>query len=1015
MATASRKSFALQPRNHNGSFFGPASVTHRPSTNDDPLQPLRTMADRVGKEVESFAERVDQWYSQEKGQDAKKRYHATLRMVDQFKGLADSTVKELREQGDAENRGELRKSVQRRIRTMIEEEAPMAGDFSQSIQSNLSSVEGNSNSYSARVQELRQWETEAATWDLVHLIISFYHPEPGFDREADRQSKISKRHEPLHQFTPKPELWDRFLLVDDQAKEKELVLRWLERTARNTESDIQSIIEQLGTESGKDTHTWTSGWTDTRAKIKQAKRLQGTEGPLGSKGWSLRTSDRSEELITQLDPDAPGRQRRALEKSDEDYERALWMVCYEMLRRGTPWREVSEWCRDRSEAWRGISMGAADESRPEGGPSLAGESVGYLFRRMCFLAARGARSHFEGAVYGLLSGDYKAVQRVCRSWDDHLYAHYNALLLSRFDDYLLNHHSRRLPQNITHKFVFQDAVADVGDWENSPAFIINLLKQQKATAALSLAPMKLIQGSLISTTVEELLLKVGVAIAMLQEKDDRVMSLVLEPEVQQGEYDLKESVPMESRTLTAEKHHQALARDTHALRILVHILLVMQKGLNLFDREDYAKWTAFDNIIVTYIELLRLTKRFQLIPLYAAQLHEERTYHCLSRVVSDIKNPEEQNSIVGLMGLYGIDAAKVVQDNWLTIGKYLETLDVPDIESLALLETPSEAVAPHLYLWPGKRVKSEIGGFDISENDEAMLSSLRWHLHLDKWVDESFMVLHSGLMFLLRKGRLGAATQLVNEVNLDTLVQIKTKILCGYSFDIRADGAEVQDSRRIDALRQEELSRSGRNWKPSTKIPTAEEHREIVQSLKESTQSYFELTELLRLITLLRDWREEEDNLIRIRDSGETGTKISTKKARELFEEISAIIDTLLETFLEAIDSSRGTDGWEVKRVYIPEIVLAYISVVQPAAYFNSKEYLTKALDIAVVVADERREWIQEAFLAAGRMQELVTMLAECSKAMLRLGETDAKLRKGAGKHGPRGETLTLWNAVLRK
>lgn len=740
----------MQPGNHNGSFFGSTSLAHRSNPNDDPLQPLRAMADRVGKEVESFAERVDQWHSQEKGQDAKKQYHATLRMVDQFKGLADSTVKELREQGDAENRGELRKSIQRRIRTMIEEEAPLAGDFLQSAQSVASSVEGNS-PYSSRVQELRQWESEAATWDLVHLIISFYHPEPGFDREADRRSKISKSYEPIHQYTPKSELWNCFLLVDDQAKEKELVLRWLERTAMNTESDIQSIVEQLGTESGKDTHTWTSGWLDTRARIKQAKRLRGTEGPLSSEGWSLRTNDRSQELITQLDPDAPARQKRALEKSDEDYERALWMVCYEMLRRGTPWKEVSEWCRDRSEAWRGISMGAADESRPEGAPSLAGESVGYIFRRMCFLAARGARSHFEGAVYGLLSGDYKAVQRVCRSWDDHLYAHYNALLLSRFDDYLLNHHSRRLPQNLTHKFIFQDAVANVGDWETSPTFIVNLLKQQKATAALSLLPMKLIQGSLIGRTMEDLIFKVGVAIAMLQEKDTRLTSLVLEPEVQQIQYDLKESIPVESRKWTAKKHHQALASDTHALRVLVHILIVLQKGLDLFNTEDYARRTAFDNIIVTYIELLRLTKRFQLIPLYAAQLHPERIYHCLSRVVSDIKNPDEQKNFVGLMEYYGIDASIVIKDNWLTISNYIDTLKIPDIETLGLLETPSEDVTAHSYLWPGKRVKPEFDGFDINETDEVMLSSLRWHLHLDKWVDDSFTVLHSGLMSLLRK------------------------------------------------------------------------------------------------------------------------------------------------------------------------------------------------------------------------------------------------------------------------
>jgi nuclear pore complex protein Nup107 len=697
------------------------------------------MADRVGKEVEKFAERVDEWHSHGNGSE-RDLYQTTLHMVDSLKEFADSTVEELRDQSGAENRGELQKSVRRRIKKMAEEARPDL-DF----QSVLTSTEPHAGPQSARVQELRHWEAEAATWDLLRIIIEHYHPEPGHDIEAEKRERLAAMGD-TNRYSPNIEIWDRFLLEDDEAKEKEIVLRWLERTAQNSESDIKSITEQLEAESGKDTQTWTSGWLDTKFKLKQEKRLNHMDRHFGEAFHGLKANDEAQDLVTQLDPDAPTRQKRALAKSDEYYERALWMVCYEMLRRGVPWGEVSEWCKDKNEAWRGISLGAADETHPDGVPNLSGPTAGYLFRRMCYCAAIGSRTQYEAAVYGLLSGDVETVESVCRSWDDHLYARYNALLLSRFDEYLLKNYPRRLPQAIAQKFVFRDAAAKMDSWESSSAEVIDLLKSQRSTAALAELPIKLIQSSLIGGGMSKLVRKIGEALGLMLKKDTSITSLFWDP-ASDGVTSKSHSISS-SQQSTGEKCYQTLAVDSNCLRILVHIFIVLRKGLGLLEEENEAERANLDNIIIAYIEFLRMTKRILLIPLYAAQLDGDRPYHCLARILPDIRNPEEQKEFIKLLEGYDLDPARVLAGNFAHIAETLTRENKHTyIPKYTLLEETKEPDD----LWPGVRVRRQFAGLDINPSDDLILDSMRWHLHLEREIETTFPVLHTGLMYLLRK------------------------------------------------------------------------------------------------------------------------------------------------------------------------------------------------------------------------------------------------------------------------
>jgi nuclear pore complex protein Nup107 len=704
------------------------------------------MADRVGKEVEKFAERVDYWHTHGK-ESAAIKHQATVSMVGHFKDVAKSQVIELKRTSGSENQGALNKSTRRRVQNMDD------GSLGQSFQSHAPS---SAPIDSASVQELRQWQAELATWELLSIIIGHHHPKPGHDIETEKQAQLAQVGG-NKRYSPNGEIWDRFLLEDDQAKEKALILRWLEQTAQDSEGDIESITAVLEEKSGKGANTWTSGWLDTKSKIKQAKRMEGSEKPLKPQNSTLKTADRSAQLVTQLDPDAPSRQKRVLEKSDEFYEKALWLVCYEMMRRGVPWDQICDWAVERNEAWRGVSIGAAYESHTPGSPNVAGDTVGYLFRRMCFYAAQGTRLPYEGAVYGLLSGDLSKVREVARTWDDHLYAHYNALLLSRFDTYLQRQYPSRVTQNLSQRFVFHDAVANLGGWSNSSRLVIDALKQHKASSALAHAPIKLVQGALIGRSVEELVHNVGIALAELQQKDDGMSNLMVHPD--SPENDRGPKAASGQPTTMADQASRALVSDPHAFRTLVHIFIALRGGLDLFNVEDRSQRLAMDNVIAGYIEFLRLSKRIQLIPLYAAQLEETRQAYSLARVLPDIKNRDEQRNCIALLESYGVDNVEVVAQGFLLAFNQSGFIHFDDegnsvvtkpIKRFQLLESTEAIDQNKRLLWPGQRIKPQFQGSQVEPKDEGIIDAVYWYNYLGREVDATFEHLKNALMIFLR-------------------------------------------------------------------------------------------------------------------------------------------------------------------------------------------------------------------------------------------------------------------------
>ena len=98
-------------------------------------------------------------------------------------------------------------------------------------------------------------------------------------------------------------------------------------------------------------------------------------------------------------------------------------------------------------------------------------------------------------------------------------------------------------------------------------------------------------------------------------------------------------------------------------------------------------------------------------------------------------------------------------------------------------------------------------------------------------------------------------------------------------------------------------------------------------------------------------------------------------------------------------------DFLRIRSLYLPEIVIAYNTVLCTAGHMISRDELLTSMDLASIVANERFG-LTEAFVEAGRMKELVRSFAETSKVMLKLNES-GKARKD--KRSRQGRTLAIW------
>ncbi|KAF2083581.1 hypothetical protein K490DRAFT_51300 [Saccharata proteae CBS 121410] len=952
---------------------------------DQDILPLRSMAERVGKEVERFAESIDSWHRDVSRDNATplSRHRSTMRLVDRLVDEAANNVHSLKKKLASEKKGAPNKRLIR-VRETDDNFNPPEED-----EDDLGFGDEDTPA------RLKRWRSEAATWNLLQTMLSQNVPEPGRDLEADKRQRLQAMT-PLDAFTPEEEIWDRFLAENDTAQERELILQWLESTADESGEDLETISNRVGNETGRGTGAWTQGLMDTKMRIKQEKLLHNWNQSSGTVEPEITRKETGELIVSQLDPDAPTRQNRALETSDERHEAGVWSVIWDMVRRGKSWKEIKDWCAERNEQWRSVSLGKSYANDYARTPLRCANS-GLLWRRICYAASQAGQSDFERAVYGIMAGDVASVEPICHSWDDALYARMNALLLCQLDQYLAANFPDRMMASLTRPNPRPDLLQLSGGDQIATASAVQSLSERPSTRAESREPIKMIQGSLIRKTFGDFAFQLGIALSKRASAENGASAL------------------LEFTDAPVQEAYLSFVDDWDALRIATHIWIICN-SLGMVG-EDNQNRALYENIIVSYTTFLRLAGKIELVPLYAMQLPDDRANMVLGMSCIDIRNFEEQKTQVKLMQGLNLDVDEVIgkQFEYTMARVNLASRRGDFIAKYEILE-PTSSV-----MYPGHRIKENFLDEDITADEDMLIRSCEWWMHVPGRWSETFTTMAEALKEFLLSGRVGAAVCLVERMPFSQVSKIKTTDMprIGKAIDVVEE--DVPEHEMIEA--EPDLRRSGRVGRQAPAHKRAispkrlEENRIYLEILRDDSRTYYSLQQLVNAITMLDEWKLEEQGLLKYECNlaKARGAPMPPKtKIRELLEEVIAAFDPLLDDFLSvAMDGKPlSLNTRLIRRIYLPELILAYNSVLHSAAPMLSREHTMKCMDLASAVAADRNECVQRAFLQSGRMKEAVQAFARSSLLMVKLDdERSLAQKKGQRrKRSPDGEYLALWN-----
>ncbi|KAM0253943.1 hypothetical protein ACHAQJ_007066 [Trichoderma viride] len=820
---------------------------------------------------------------------------------------------------------------------------------------------------SGEVDEIKQLEKEVQTWDLIRRLLPLRYATP----ESNTNERPS-----IESGSAQSDMLLEFLLTDPTAQERHAVLQWLQSNAA-AGPDIDDLARDLLKQADRG-DIIAHGWLHTRATIKLRKNLTAWHGLLDRQHPRVMESHVSKDgapLITQLDPDAITRQGRKLEPADEYFERAIWLGCFEHLRRGSSLEDLREWCQERTEMWRAVSMSAMllsvdDQAAPV--DDLKPESLA-LWRRTCFAVARhGGSDDYERAVYGLLSGDISSVEKIARRWDDFLFANYNALLRTQFDTYVLSRCSPVMSSTLTQNFASFDAVQFLGDQQGVEKRLVHSLETQERIRDEATEPSKALQAAFIAKEVGRHLYEQG---------------LVMTVDANSNGHSILLPSPSEPVDPTIVKKKYFSLDQHHGLRIVSHVyvLTTLMEKLNAVPGGNSSplttpQWSfSQESILAGYTDYLRRAGLQELIPLYCSILETPRQYDVLSWNLIHEEDPEQRLLQLKLIKKAGIDVLKFVERQvWLFYEALGEKAPQQATFSIISSDAPS---SPQF----GKLIKADFFGYEegaaVETDHDRVICALEWLLMVDGMWPDVFSMGTKVYKFFLRNAHLGAARRLLERISFE-------KILQGISGQEETDDVWYED---VDfwakLLERSEVS----NMSPERVMAEARNFRGL-EALVKALDGLETIASLMVISTELSH-----------------GDRDFWGPASSAIKNAKDYMKPLLKGWLLPAIKGGDAELRDIRAAYLPETVLAYISALHFAGTGLSRDNLLECMELAALVA-ERDSDLKDVFVDAKRMTELVEAFAACSKALaIATGE---KRPSGSGSKRLRemGWSRDLWS-----
>uniref|UniRef100_A0A8K9V089 Nuclear pore complex protein n=1 Tax=Oncorhynchus mykiss TaxID=8022 RepID=A0A8K9V089_ONCMY len=199
---------------------------------------------------------------------------------------------------------------------------------------------------------------------------------------------------------------------DAVVRQSQLVVDWLESIAKDEIGDFSDNIEYYA----KSVY-----WENTLHALKLRRNTSST-------GFNV-------PLVTELDPDAPIRQRRPLADLDREDDARLLKYLFTLLRAGMT-DEAQRLCKRCGQAWRAATLEGwklYHDPNINGGQfsllPVEGNPQRCVWKVCCWRMADNEHfSRYERAIYAVLSGNLKRLLPVCESWEDSVWAYFRVLV-----------------------------------------------------------------------------------------------------------------------------------------------------------------------------------------------------------------------------------------------------------------------------------------------------------------------------------------------------------------------------------------------------------------------------------------------------------------------------------------------------------------------------------------------------------------------------------------------------------
>ncbi|PHH76355.1 hypothetical protein CDD82_4037 [Ophiocordyceps australis] len=788
------------------------------------------------------------------------------------------------------------------------------------------------------LEQVDQLEKEVQTWDLVRrlLPLRFAKSRAG----APRLSLGASKHPTLRDLAE----------TDSILKERRAVLQWLQVTA-SSGPDIDELARELQ-QSADRGDIIAHGWLHTRSSIKLRKSMTAWPHLLDRQTRSILTTHVNSDgapLVTQLDPDAATRQDRKLEPRDEFFERSIWLGCFEHLRRGSSLKTIREWCQERTEMWRAVSASgvllAADgkDSMADAPP----ESL-VLWRRVCLSLSRNVGSdNYERAVYGILSGDISSVENVAKSWDDHLFANYNALVRARIDSFILGRCSPEAVATLSQSFSSFDPQQLQGDDAGFAKRLVKTLENRESTRQEAMEPYKGLQAALIADDTDTYLRAQGSLLAEAMNNDRPLGQFTPSP--------LSKPDDCSPEKFFGPGQHEGLRVVTH-----VHVLLTLMRSLDASEGKMLSLGSGFETVgqeqvVAAYTEYLQNSGLEALIPLYCSILKPPMQYEILGNSMIKEGDAETRLLQLRLMRKVGIDSLQFTQTlARLALDQLVLTAEVTvPSNSIRILAEGSPTARYGRGILPDFLMSS---GKEMTTKDEYVIRSLEWLLQVQAAWPEVARIGEQAYKFFFTNQRLVAASNLVKRIKLSSVIGNMVDDAEAYS-----DTNILEDPEFV----REKLQSIGISGASADQVRVSLRNLHDLEALAGMLDGLETVSSAMQLQVI--EPPENQKDIMRIAANEGPNLKINMKP--------------LLQSWGVASIEAGDRELADIRQAYLPEVILAFVSALHYMGNNISRDHLLEAMDLAAVVA-ERESDVAQVFIKRKRMTELVESLAACSKAL---------------------------------